>query len=207
MMQELGTPTIETERFVMRKLVRDDAEALFATLSDPKQCEFMLRAAFTTVEELGDWLCDPEWTGRSWSAFDKASGEFVARIVAAPKEDGTAELGYVTALHRQGEGIAVECAHRLLEHLFEVDRQHRVIAGTDPRNIPSNRILEKLGFRREAHFLQSVRTHIGWCDEYYWGMLADEWRERNCTRYDGIDSDTRSVTGSYSTATPAPRSS
>jgi len=176
MTQNLDTPTIETERFVMRKLVREDATALFPTLSDPKQCEYMLSAAFETVEALGDWLCDPDWTGRSWSAIDKVNGELAARIVAVPGEHQTAELGYVTAVHRQGEKIAFECAKALIAHLFEVEDHHRVIAGTDPRNFPSNRILEKLGFRREAHYLQSVKTHEGWCDEYYWGLLASEWR-------------------------------
>ena len=179
MTQALDTPTLESERFIMRKLVRDDAEALFPTLSDPAQCKYMLSAAFPTVGELGDWLCDPDWNGRSWSAIDKDSGDLAARIVAVPGEYEASEIGYITVAHRQGEGVAFECVQRLLTQLFEVELHHRVIAGTDPRNIPSNRILEKLGFRREAHFRQSVKTHEGWCDEYYWGMLASDWRRRN----------------------------
>ena len=175
MSQKPGTPTLETERFVLRKLVRDDAEALFPTRSDPEQCRYMLSAAFPSVDALADWLCDPEWAGRSWSAIDKSSGELAARIVAVPGDNQTAEIGYITAAHRQGEGIAFECSLRLLRQLFEVERHHRVIAGTDPRNTASNRILEKLGFRREAHYRQSVKTHEGWCDEYYWAMLASEW--------------------------------
>lgn len=174
-----NTPALETERFFLRKLERHDADALFPTLSDPDQCKYMLSAAFPTVEALGDWLCDPNWNGRSWSAIDKANGELTARIVAVPLQHQTVELGYITVAHRQGEGIALECATALLNQLFNVEDHHRVIAGTDPRNHASNRILEKLGFRREAHYLQSVQTHEGWCDEFYWGLLASEWNKSN----------------------------
>ncbi len=179
MTQNPDTPTLETERFVLRKLVGDDTAALYPTLSDPDQCRYLTRAEFASPQELTDWLCDPEWNGRSWSAIDKASGELAARVVAVPGDDQAAEIGYITVAHRQGEGVALECAKCLMQHLFETEGHHRLTAGTDPRNTASNRVLEKLGFRREAHYLQSVKTHIGWCDEYYWGMLASEWRERN----------------------------
>ena len=178
MTASLPTPTLETTRFIMRQLVREDTKALFPTLSDPDQCQYMLSAAFETEEKLADWLCDPDWNGRSWSAIERSSGELVARIVAVPCEHGTAEIGYVTVKDRQGEGIAFECTQRLLKQLFEMESCHRVIAGTDPRNTGSNRILEKLGFRREAHYVESIETHIGWCDEYYWAMLKSEWDKR-----------------------------
>ena len=177
--QVLPTPTLETERFVMRKLVRDDTAALFPTLSDPENVKYMLSPAFETEEALADWLCDPDWNGRSWSAIDKTTGELAARVVAVPAENDAVEIGYITVCHRYGEGIAFECTQRLLVHLFEVEEIHRVIAITDPRNVPSNRLVEKLGFRREAHFIQNIKTHIGWCDEYLWAMLASEWQVNN----------------------------
>ena len=162
----------------MRKLVREDTAALFPTLSDPEQCKYMLSPAFETEEKLADWLCDPDWKGRSWSAIERSSGNLVARLVAVPCEHETVELGYITVKDRQGEGIAFECSQRLLKQLFEEENHHRVFAVTDPRNGGSNRLIEKLGFRREAHFVENIRTHIGWCDEYYWAMLKSEWDQR-----------------------------
>lgn len=181
MLPELPTPTLQTERFFLRALVRSDTAALFPTLSDPVQCRFLTRAAFGSESELGDWLYDPQWSGRSWSAIDRLSGELVARIVAVPAGDEQAEIGYITIAHRQGEGIAEECCRHLIAYLFDQEHHHRLTAGTDPRNIASNRVLEKLGFRREAHHRQSVKTHEGWCDEYFWGLLASEWRDARQT--------------------------
>jgi RimJ/RimL family protein N-acetyltransferase len=66
----------------------------------------------------------------------------------------------------------------LLEYLFEDMDMHRVSADCDAENIASYRTLEKLGFRREAHFLESFYFNGIFTSEYYYGMLQREWRER-----------------------------
>ena len=38
------------------------------------------------------------------------------------------------------------------------------------------RLLQRLGFTREAHLRSAMKTHIGWCDTWLWGLLADEWQ-------------------------------
>jgi len=171
---ELTTPTLETQRFTLRKFAPGDGEALFPTLSSEKHCRYLTRAPFATLEDLNDWLFDPEWDGRTWAAIDKANGEVVARLVAVPAGGEISEIGYITVHHRHGEGIAGECARALVDHLFGAESYHRVTAGTDPRNAASNALLTSLGFTREAHLRQSVKTHLGWCDEYLWGLLASE---------------------------------
>ena len=172
------TPILKTERFTMRPLVSSDTGALFPTLSDPENCRFMLRAAFQSEEELADWLCDPSWNGRTWVAVADKTDELVARIVAVPIAEHVSEIGYITVVGRTGAGIASECAGRLVQYLFEEEGHHRLTADTDPRNEPSNAVLRKLGFTREGHLRKSVKTHMGWCDEYLWGLLASEWKAR-----------------------------
>ncbi|NVE94189.1 GNAT family N-acetyltransferase [Altererythrobacter lutimaris] len=175
MPSDMSIPTLETERFIMRPLVRDDAAALFPTFSDPDQCRYLWDAAFEDVGTLADWLCDPDWEGRSWTAVSRDSGALVARIVAIPTSELQSEIGYTVVKEIQRGGIASECTNRLVQYLFEDEDHHRITASTDPRNIASNRVLEKLGFRREAHFLKNAKTHLGWCDEYYWALLRSEW--------------------------------
>ena len=36
---------------------------------------------------------------------------------------------------------------------------HRIYAECDPRNVPSWKLLEKVGLRREAHFRQNIWFH------------------------------------------------
>jgi len=59
------TPVLVTARFAMRPLIREDARALFPTLSDPAQCRYLFQPAFDDIDKLGDWLCDVAWKGRS----------------------------------------------------------------------------------------------------------------------------------------------
>jgi Acetyltransferases, including N-acetylases of ribosomal proteins len=56
---------------------------------------------------------------------------------------------------------------------------HRIIATCDPRNIPSVRIMEKLGMRREAEFVDSVVLGDGeWHNEYFYAITKKEWGKR-----------------------------
>jgi RimJ/RimL family protein N-acetyltransferase len=49
------------------------------------------------------------------------------------------------------------------------------VADTDPRNIASWTLLERLGMRREGHLRRSLWFKGQWVDEYLYGMLAEEW--------------------------------
>ena len=166
-------PILRTPRFTLRPLERADAEALFPTLSDEAQCLYLSRAGFATEEELWGWLADPTWNGRTWIAEDGA-GRVAGRFVAVPAhEDGIEEVGYITCADRQGEGVARECTAVLVRHLFETGTR-KITAEVDMRNIPSIRLLERLGFTREALFREHETTHAGLCDVAVYGLLGRE---------------------------------
>jgi ribosomal protein S18 acetylase RimI-like enzyme len=50
----------------------------------------------------------------------------------------------------------------------------RVTAECDPRNHPSRRVLERLGFEREGLLRRHYRAPEGWVDEERWGLLAED---------------------------------
>ncbi|MEM6859040.1 MAG: GNAT family protein [Pseudomonadota bacterium] len=189
----MAVTTLTTPRFTLRPLRRSDAAALLPTLSDAKQCRYLSREAFATEDELWDWLADPAWPGLTWIAQDSethgpetqgAEDAVVARFVAVPA-DGTSpehgavfEIGYITVMHRQGEGVARECMSALIDHLLAPDHEPRVrklTAEVDVRNAPSIALLERLGFTREATLREADATHIGLCDVHWYGLLAREW--------------------------------
>ena len=43
------------------------------------------------------------------------------------------------------------------------------------RNTRSIALLERLGFRREAHFIAGYWLKGGWIDEYLYAILRREW--------------------------------
>ncbi len=167
-------PTLHTKRFTLRPLRREDAAALLPTLSDEAQCLYLTRPAFASEEELWGWLADPTWNGRTWIAED-AEGRVAARFVAVPAhEEGVEEIGYITCMDRQGEGIARECTAALVRHMFEIDGLRKLTAEVDCANTPSIRLLERLGFTREALLREHETTHAGLRDVAIYGLLAGD---------------------------------
>jgi [ribosomal protein S5]-alanine N-acetyltransferase len=75
------------------------------------------------------------------------------------------------------KAMAMEAVRRLLAYLFDELDLHRVIAITDVENIPSFHMLERLGFRREGHFVENLMFKGHWGSEYYYGMLKREWEK------------------------------
>ncbi len=165
--------TLKTERFVLRPLQRSDAVALLPTLSDREQCLYLSRAAFGSEQELWDWLAAPDWNGRTWIAED-SDGQVAGRFVAMPAhEKGVEEIGYIVCADRQGQGVARECMAALIDDLFD-EGQRKLIAVVDVENHASERLAERLGFSREAHFRAHETTHEGVRDVYWYGLLASD---------------------------------
>ena len=98
------------------------------------------------------------------------------RFVAVPAhEEGVLEIGYISCIDRQGEGVAREYTAALVDHLLDTGTR-KLIAEVDVENTPSIRLLERLGFTREALFREHETTHKGLCDVAIYGLLASDSR-------------------------------
>jgi RimJ/RimL family protein N-acetyltransferase len=88
-----------------------------------------------------------------------------------------AEIGFTLARAFQGMGYATEAVQRLLAYLFAALGLHRVTATCDVRNQASARLLERVGMRREAHFIENIWFKGAWGSEYLYAILESEWRK------------------------------
>lgn len=61
-----------------------------------------------------------------------------------------AEIGFTLARAAQGRGIAAAAVHAVIDLIFQCSAAGRVIAVTDARNLPSMRLLERVGLRMTA---------------------------------------------------------
>jgi RimJ/RimL family protein N-acetyltransferase len=60
------------------------------------------------------------------------------------------EVGYGIVPSRQGRGYATEALQAMLAMAWADSRVAAMVAGTDPGNLASQRVLGKAGFRRIA---------------------------------------------------------
>ena len=169
------TPILRTERFTLRPPVEADVDAFWPAFSSEEHMRYWSCGAFTDREVLRDYLLDTK-AGRSWVAVPHAGGAPVFRVFVGERGEQVAEIGYIMVPGHEGQGIARECLAALITQLFRNEGYERIFGDVDPPNTPSSRLLLNLGFTREAHIPKTIKTHIGWCDTWLWGLLADEWR-------------------------------
>lgn len=88
-----------------------------------------------------------------------------------------AYIGYTLMPSAWGHGYANEAVRRLLDFLFRELNLHRVLAECDVDNLASVRLLERLRFRREGHYIENywLERESAWGSEYLYAMLQKEW--------------------------------
>ena len=177
---------IEGERIRLDLLRDDDFEPLYEMQSDPVVCRYLLYeprsrekvaevltrdAAATRLAKPGDYL---------QPAIRDSDGRFVGTMYFELKsvDDRTAEIGWLVGPAFQGRGYAREAAAMLLDLAFGELGLHRVIAELDPRNTASVRVCERLGMRKEGHFVEQMWLKDEWTDTGSYAILDREWRAR-----------------------------
>ncbi len=174
-------PQFETEHLLIRVLRPIDAEHVYYYRSLPEVCEFQgwrPKNIAEVVEFLRENAKQPVNTPHTWLQFAVClkDGQIIGDVgIHFPDSQVQAEVAYTLSPAYQGKGYALEAVKALVDYLFGTLKKHRVYASVDPRNVPSYKLLEKLGFRKEAHFVKSYWMAGEWCDDVIYAILDDEW--------------------------------
>ncbi|MGH3779521.1 MAG: GNAT family N-acetyltransferase [Pseudonocardiaceae bacterium] len=174
---------LATRRLVLRRFRSDDAGALAVYRSDPAVAGYQswdvpvtLAAAARLAEVFARG--NPTRPGRFRYAVERSSdGALVGDVgVCLHHNHMQAEIGFTLAKNYQGRGYATEAVGQVLEHLFTKRNLRRISAQCDDRNMPSLRLLRRLGFVEDGR--QRTRTWVKceWTDHVLLGLLAVNWR-------------------------------
>jgi RimJ/RimL family protein N-acetyltransferase len=87
-----------------------------------------------------------------------------------------AEIGYTLRQDRWNKGYASEAVRAIIRFGFMELALHRIIATTSPQNLPSQRVLEKTGFKREGQLRKNVLQRGVWRDSLLYAILEEDWR-------------------------------
>lgn len=175
---------IVTRRLELRPLALDDVPAFVAYRRDPDVARYQSwSTSYTTADgerlvaaqegvdfgEPGPWV--------QVAAIDRATGalcgDCAARVATDPPR--TAEVGVTLAPAWQGSGLATEALGAVVTRLFDRHGIHRVYAQADDRNLPVQRLLERLGFRCEARLLEADWFKGEWATLRTYATLRREW--------------------------------
>jgi RimJ/RimL family protein N-acetyltransferase len=176
---------LETERLVLREFVEDDWRALHAieSLADVNRYQgydahteeyskSYVAKCIASAAESPRLVFDIAITLRS----DEHTLIGRGGIRRTKDELRVGEMWVVLAPDQQKQGLVFEAARAMMSHAFDELGMHRLYGDCDPRNAPSARLMERLGMRREAHFVQNVFIKGEWCDSLIYAVLASEWK-------------------------------
>ncbi len=170
---------LTTERIHMRPFRKEDCDDLYAIYSDEKTCRYLLHHAWQRDEcakEVDIKIAENELTEDRKLSLAVVLGERVIGDISLwyTGMKDTVEIGYVFNDAYKGHGYAYEAVKHLIAHLFYERKIHRIQANMDARNHASARLCQRLGMRKEAHFIQDYWNKGEWTDSFVYGMLRDD---------------------------------
>lgn len=145
---------IETDRLTIRRFTPPDDQDLYEYLSNPDV--YLYEPGNPINREQAHELALQRSAGNDfWAVILKSENKLIGHLYfkkLEPEEQMTWELGYIFNPAYQGKGYASEAAGALVDYAFTHYHAHRVMARCNPENTASWKLLEKIGFNREAYF-------------------------------------------------------
>lgn len=90
---------------------------------------------------------------------------------------GYFEIGYALIPSERGKGYCTEAVQIMVDYLFLSKSIVRIQAGTHVENRASQKILERIGFKREGTERKGMFVMGKWTDLYIYSILREEWKE------------------------------
>jgi len=179
------TLPIRTQRLVIRKFTFADIDDIISFTAHPS----VARETTNIPRDDRDKMMEYVETQNSYSLFEtqacvdlacecKETGAVIGLLSLVSDGKRQAEIGWGFGIESRGQGLATEAARALIGYAFNECGYHRIFAGTIFTNTRSWALMERLGMRKEAHF---IKAHVPeepqgeWIDTVHYAILADEW--------------------------------
>jgi RimJ/RimL family protein N-acetyltransferase len=177
---------VRTDRLTLRPATPDDLEATWQIRRLPEVAEW-LGHDFSDRDEYAERFLAPDRLATTLvvELDGRLIGDLMLHLedpwaqsdVADQAKNVQAMLGWVLDPAYGGQGYATEAVAEVLRICFEDLRLRRVRALCFADNVPSWRLMERLGMRREEYAVRdSLHRTRGWLDGMTYALLADEWR-------------------------------
>lgn len=168
----------ESDRLLFRKILISDARDILLIRSNNDVMRFMDVIRFESIADAEKMIQSVEEsykkeTGINWAIIEKHSNSFAGyfgffRIIP---EHCRAEIGYALKPEFWGKGYMYETINRMVWFGFEIMKLHSIEANVNPDNEKSKRVLEKIGFKKEAYFRENYLFDGKFLDSIIYSLL------------------------------------
>lgn len=170
---------LTTQRLTIRPFKESDFKDVFSIYQNKEVCRYLLHEPWENRDALEHFhkkLENNQLTKDTSLSLAVLYERKVVGDISAFYTDmkNTVEVGYTFQPESSGKGLATEAIRELIEWLFYEKNVHRIQANLDARNISSAKLCERLGMRKEAHFIQDFWNKGEWTDSLVYGMLKED---------------------------------
>jgi len=174
-------PEFESERLLFRKFLLSDAKDLLLIRSNDAVMKYLDIARFESIADAEKMVqtvsesYDNE-TGINWGIVEKHSNNFIGyfgfwRMIP---EHCRAEIGYALKPEYWGRGYMYETINRMVRFGFKNMNLHSIEANVNPDNDKSKKVLEKIGFKKEAYFRENYLFNNRFLDSIIYSLLEKD---------------------------------
>lgn len=153
---------LETERLILRKWVREDADSLFEYAQDPDVGPAAGWPAHKSKDESLNIICNVFNSDECYAICEKEAGKAIGAVelklnghTNMTTRDDECELGYWLGKPFWGRGYMPEAVNEILRHGFEDIEMTTIWCGYFDGNRKSKRVQEKAGFKYH-HTIEAV---------------------------------------------------
>ncbi|GAB3837086.1 GNAT family N-acetyltransferase [Hymenobacter jeollabukensis] len=179
-LQLLPLAELRTPRLVLRRITPADAPALFALRTDAQVLTYLDREPENSLADIEALIgrIDENLasnTGVNWAvarAEDEAQLIGTCGLWRLIPEHHRGEIGYMLSPAAWGAGLMAEAAAAVCRYGFEQLKLHSIEGNVNPHNAASIRLLEQLGFVREAYFRENYYCRGQFLDSAIYSLLA-----------------------------------
>lgn len=183
-----GTPKIETDRLILRRIEVTDAQSVFEHwLSDERVSDNRISPAHKTVSETIEKVAKivSEYVIKEfcyWGIELKANGELIGEIDLCEFDNTTenCEVSYSLGYKWWNQGYGTEALRAVVDFGFRHMNIHKISAAHNIDNPASGKIMSKVGMVQEGmirHMIRNAKSQYKDCAIY--GILQEDYLKNN----------------------------
>lgn len=170
-------PVLETDRLRLRQVRLEDAPDMLAYASDPLVSQYVLWQTHTRLMDSHAFLkamCRKYLDGEvtEWGIEHRASGRLIGTcgFVEYHPEHFRAEIGYALSRKHWRQGLMSEALWAVIRYASHSLGLRKLEARTALANLPSQELLQKIGFRLEGVLSEHLYLADGPHAIQVWGL-------------------------------------
>ncbi|MCL2224872.1 MAG: GNAT family N-acetyltransferase [Defluviitaleaceae bacterium] len=177
---------LETARLILRPYGENDLDGYYRLLSDRKNMYYLDDIITETREEARQGLAEAialmeSGNARRFAITLKGQPNNIIGGAGYDVTDATplgrvGHMGWFILQEHQNKGIVTEAAKRVLSYAFDSDNCIRITTGCYAENIPTQKVIAKVGFRREAEKIKAQYHDGEMKDRLEYAINRDERR-------------------------------